>query len=169
MERRKFTCAFKLEAVRLIKERGVSYIRANRGSAGNRRTCKHSLRNSLVTSHRRAFGQEVKKRALSTLPAFFFARVERERQAIVKDRVKGATWEPLLARFRFAPKSEKSLRRSDMTRWARGLILRRDRTCAAHYCQAATLRPHEKELIMKVYDPFPKRRLAATGEYILLD
>jgi transposase-like protein len=30
MERRKFTREFKLEAVRLIKERGVSYVQASR-------------------------------------------------------------------------------------------------------------------------------------------
>ncbi len=30
MERRKFTRAFKLEAVRLIKDRGVSYVQASR-------------------------------------------------------------------------------------------------------------------------------------------
>jgi transposase-like protein len=29
MERRKFTREFKLEAVRLIKDRGVSYVQAN--------------------------------------------------------------------------------------------------------------------------------------------
>ena len=29
MERRKFTCEFKLEAVRLIKDRGVSYVQAS--------------------------------------------------------------------------------------------------------------------------------------------
>jgi len=34
MERRKFTREFKLEAVRLIKDRGVSYVRArSRGSS----------------------------------------------------------------------------------------------------------------------------------------
>jgi len=39
MERRKFTREFKLEAVRLIKERGVSYVQASRDWACIRRSC----------------------------------------------------------------------------------------------------------------------------------
>jgi transposase-like protein len=39
MERRKFTREFKLEAVRLIKDRGVSYVRRHRTWACIRRSC----------------------------------------------------------------------------------------------------------------------------------
>ena len=34
MERRKFTREFKLEAVRLIKDRGVSYVQASQNGTG---------------------------------------------------------------------------------------------------------------------------------------
>ena len=39
MERRNFTREFKLEAVRLIKERGVSYAQASRILVSIRRSC----------------------------------------------------------------------------------------------------------------------------------
>jgi transposase-like protein len=39
MERRKFTREFKLEAVRLIKDRGVSYVQAHGTWACIRRSC----------------------------------------------------------------------------------------------------------------------------------
>jgi len=39
MERRQFTREFKLEAVRLIKERGVSYAQASEDLVFNRRSC----------------------------------------------------------------------------------------------------------------------------------
>ena len=39
MERRQFTREFKLEAVRLIKERGVSYAQGQRTLAFTRRSC----------------------------------------------------------------------------------------------------------------------------------
>ena len=39
MERLKFTREFKLEAVRLIKERGVSYVQASQDLACIRRSC----------------------------------------------------------------------------------------------------------------------------------
>ena len=39
MERRKFTREFKLEAVRLIKDRGVSYVQASKTSACTCRSC----------------------------------------------------------------------------------------------------------------------------------
>jgi transposase len=39
MERRKFTREFKLEAVKLIKERGVGYAQASKDLAYNRRCC----------------------------------------------------------------------------------------------------------------------------------
>ena len=39
MERRQFTREFKLEAVRLIKERGVSYAQASQTLAFIRRSC----------------------------------------------------------------------------------------------------------------------------------
>jgi transposase-like protein len=39
MERRKFTREFKLEAVRLIKDRGVSYVQASQTWACIRRSC----------------------------------------------------------------------------------------------------------------------------------
>ena len=38
MERRKFTREFKLEAVRLIKDRGVSYVQASQAWACIRRS-----------------------------------------------------------------------------------------------------------------------------------
>jgi transposase len=40
MERRKFTREFKLEAVKLIKERGVSYIQASRDLDVKRDACR---------------------------------------------------------------------------------------------------------------------------------
>jgi len=39
MERRKFTREFKLEAVRLIKDRGVSYAQASQDLASIHRSC----------------------------------------------------------------------------------------------------------------------------------
>ena len=39
MERRKFTREFKLEAVRLIKDRGVSYVQAAQDLVCIRRSC----------------------------------------------------------------------------------------------------------------------------------
>ncbi len=39
MERRKFTREFKLEAVRLIKDRGVSYVQASEDLGFTHRNC----------------------------------------------------------------------------------------------------------------------------------